>query len=164
MNVLLSLNTVQPIEVFWVLIALIGMGFSVSNLVASQRSVRFLKSKRILNGRVRLAKNSRITEFVRLLIQSIEIMIGVLAMTLAPGPDVSTLPPKIRISSYAIEYGLIGIAILTLFQSFNSFRLRRYFLTSDKGDKGDKGVQGVPGPPPGLQGSNQNAGGNHDTH
>jgi hypothetical protein len=138
----LSLHTVQPVEVFWALIAVIGLGFSISNLVAAQRSIRFLKSKLILNGRVVLAKDSRLTESVRFLIQSIEVMIGALAMTLAPGPDISNLPWRVRATSFAIEYGLIGIAILTLFQSFNSFRLRRFFLTDKE----------------------ESAGGNHDTH
>lgn len=120
-------DNIQWIEVFWTFIAVSGAVLAIINISFAHRACKSLKRLGITNGRMVLAKAARVTEGVRLTIQVIEIGLGVIAMTL-PGQDVSLLPVRWQISALAIQWGIVACAILTMFQSVNSLRLRRYFL------------------------------------
>lgn len=125
-------STIQNIEILWTTIAVVGMLLAVYNFRSASRAIKHLRGLTTNHPEImKSAKFSRTEELARLLIQTIETSIGVIAMTL-PGSDPSQLPIKLQIATYMIQWGFIGTASLTLFQSFNSFLLRRFFLVEEE--------------------------------
>src|SRR4051812_24068751 len=85
-------GTVEDIELVWTFIAAAGFVFSVFNLKDSLGDWRYLRRRGVKNGRLSVARSNAYTELSRTVIQSIFLVIGILALML-PAPPASSLPP-----------------------------------------------------------------------
>jgi len=128
---LFNVGNAEAIEALWTSIGVLGLIYAMMNFASAQAAVKYARKLGISDARFVMAKALRVTEMIRFLIQSIVVIIGVMAMTLPPGAS-TELPFRYRVFGFMIRWGLIVFASLTLIQSFNSWRLRRYFLIGDK--------------------------------
>ncbi len=131
MAALFNVGNAEAIEALWTSIGVLGLIYAMMNFASAQAAVKYARKLGISDARFVMAKALRVTEMIRFLIQSIVVIIGVMAMTLPPGAS-TELPFRYRVFGFMIRWGLIVFASLTLIQSFNSWRLRRYFLIGDK--------------------------------
>jgi uncharacterized membrane protein len=123
---------IQGIEAVWVSIAVVGLVFAGANILHSNEVLRLLKSVNVHDGRiVRLAIWSRRTEFVRVMIQTIHLVIGLIAFTLPP-QQLGEISVKYQVSALLVRYGLVMSAGLTCLQSINSYLMRRELLEDNE--------------------------------
>lgn len=126
-----SYGTISDIEVMWTLIAAVGLGFSVWNLLDAKGDMDYYKSQGIINGRMSVARTNVWTEVTRAMKQFIFLIIGFLAFFLADAPNSLDLPTATAMIRFIITWGIIFSSLLTTFQSYLTFRLRRQ-LKSDR--------------------------------
>lgn len=98
-------GSVSDIEIVWSALSLIGLCFAANNFIHARRNMIALKKQNILNGRYTLARLFRATAAMRFAVQSIFLLIGILAAT---SPELTT-PVSIRatITGAAVRWGLI---------------------------------------------------------
>lgn len=123
---MIGLISIQAIELLFVLVAMLGFVFSLLNLKRGVRLVRHLKQMGLTNGRMRLAKFGRNQEAARALIQGIFIFVGTTAFFLPPGTN-EGLPTSFIIASSAIRYGLIAVAMIISWKSYQQWNFQRTF-------------------------------------
>lgn len=126
-----SYGTVSDIEILWVIIALIGLLFSVVNGVDAFRDKTALTEKGISNGRAKIAKVQEFQEWGRAVFQMIAGSIGLVAMLLPAPPNVH-LPLKQAIAEQLVQWGLIACSAIVTLQSYMSNHVRKELLRSDK--------------------------------
>jgi H+/Cl- antiporter ClcA len=117
-------GNVEDIEIFWTLIALVGLVFAIFNLREATQDKKAIKALKETNGRIKIAKASFKSEIARVIKQAIFLVIGVLAMTL-PGVEYTGLPWSQILINVTIRWGLITASFLTTYQSYLVYRLRR---------------------------------------
>lgn len=154
--------TISDIEIFWVIIALVGCVYSVSNVRAALMDVRRLYDAppysghwtwwqlfyanlgwgRPLpinpdgNGRFPIAWAQARVETARLLIQVIFITVGIAAMTV-PDIETSLLPTKYVIVGALSRWGFIAASLLVTYQSVVNRRVRKHVLAYAHHEGGD---------------------------
>lgn len=120
-------GSVEDIELLWTLIALIGLGFSVVNLKTSIGDLRFLKGKKISNGRLAVAQVNMYTEASRTAIQAIFLGVGIIALML-PAPPAAALSPLQLAISVGIRWGFLVASFLLTFNTALSRNLRKTLM------------------------------------
>lgn len=128
-------GTVSDIEIVWTLIALFGASFALYNWREASADLRALKVAGTKNGRLLLASTNRVMESIRVVVQTIFLTIGLLAMTIPDRPD-ARLDNRIEITAFLIRWGIITASGLIAFKSFLAFRLRNE-LKESYGDPQD---------------------------
>jgi hypothetical protein len=118
-------GSVSDIEVAWVLIALVGAVFAFFNLREAHNDKVRLRRLGIANGRHLLARTNFIAESTRLTKQIIFAVIGLLAFFVPEAPDTLDLPAVQAAIRFAITWGLILASVLTTYQSYLAFKVRR---------------------------------------
>jgi hypothetical protein len=124
---------ISEIEVFWVLLALFGLIFSLFNFLEARKDVQALDRAKITNGRRLIATTARFQDGGRSLVHLIFLGIGLGSWTLTDMP-LSDLPTNVLIITILIRWGLIFAAAILVVQSFASFRLRRNILAQEQYD------------------------------
>lgn len=119
-------GTVSDIEVAWVLLNLAGILLSSYNVRGAwldrQAATRLAPAT---NGRRRLARTQERVELARFAIQTILLVIGVGAMLL-PDAMARDLPTRYVVYGAVFRWGMISVAVLVAYQSWENFALRRY--------------------------------------
>jgi hypothetical protein len=118
-------GTISDIEVVWTLIALFGLIFSVFNVREALIDRKVLKISGVKNGRKMIADYSLISESARATIQTIFLVVGILAMTLADAIDSANAPWNVVLIGVVFRWGLILSASLISLKSFLAWRLRK---------------------------------------
>lgn len=116
-------GTVSDIEIVWTLIAACGLVFAIFNLNEAFKDWRELGPR--LNGLRQIASLSLKLEATRVVIQSIFVAIGLMAMTLKDPPDQLDLPWRVVAVTAMFRWGLVTSALLVMYQSFANFQARR---------------------------------------
>lgn len=123
-------GSVSDIEIVWTLIALVGVSFAFFNLIEAIRDLEALKAIGDADGRRMIAWLTIRLETTRVVIQSIFILIGILAMTIVDPPDQRALPTKIIVVNALFRWGLVVSALLICYQSYANFQMRRVIRRS----------------------------------
>lgn len=119
-------GSVADIEIVWVLMAVIGVGFSLYNLGGAVGDLRYFKKLKLPpNGRRDVAYSSVIVETARLLILLIFVSIGVIAMFLPELPPNVDIPRTQLLVGIAVRWGLIVSSALIILQSFVNAAVRK---------------------------------------
>ncbi len=121
-------GSVSDIEVAWVIIAVIGAVFAAFNLDAAHSDKLRLEQLGVANGRSKLAKANLFAEVTRLIKQCIFALIGVLAFFVPEAPDTLDLPLAQAAIRFAITWGLVLASVLTTYQSYLAYKVRRDIL------------------------------------
>lgn len=121
------------IQILWTTIAIVGFGFAANNFLSSNRVVDNLARENDVEDEVelRVSRSLRMTELMRVTVQSIFISIGAISF-FTPTTILDGLPLRIQVFAYALRWGLVFAAMLTAAQSINLFYLRRYFTRRDE--------------------------------
>lgn len=118
-------GNVSDVEIIWVLIALVGFGYSMVNVKDALADRRFLNEHNIQNGRRALARYQGIAEILRAATQFIFLVIGLLAMFLPETPNSLDMPSTQVALRVAITYGLIASSIMLTIKSYLGYRVRQ---------------------------------------
>lgn len=117
-------GSVSDVEILWVLVALVGLVYSILNILDARGDKEYLDTHNIQNGRRALAKYQLIAEYLRAAIQLIFAMIGLAAMTLPEVPNSAHLPRHELIIRVLLTYGLIAASIMLSIKSYLGYRVR----------------------------------------
>lgn len=121
-------GTLSGLELLWILVALIGAAITTYNTVHAHGDYQYVKHNNISNGRRIVARTAYWTEAMRLVIQVIFLIIGVMAAFI-PDPSSYGLPLKSIVIGYFIRVGLIVSSILLTVKSEMLRRMRRAIHT-----------------------------------
>lgn len=116
-------GSVSDIEIVWTLIALFGLGFAIWNFFDAVAGYRDLGAR--LNGLRQTAVASIKLEATRVVIQTIFVLIGVLAMTLKDPSNSLHQPWRVLLLGAVFRWGLVISAGLVMYQSYINFEIRR---------------------------------------
>jgi hypothetical protein len=123
---MMTMGTVQALEVVFGSAALVGLAFSFMNIRDARLDLRTLREAGVQNGRRWVARSMLFLESVRAAIQLIHISIALIAMSMEPGPRVE-LPPKIALYTGLIQWGLIVSAALVSVLSIAAWAWRKWY-------------------------------------
>lgn len=118
----------SPIEVVWTALAVLGFLVAAINTAESIGDLAAVEELRITNGRRITAWFIVATECTRVLVQSVFILLGVLAMGLPGAPENVQVPADIRKFTLVFQWGLVFVASLIVAQSIAIFLMRRLVL------------------------------------
>ena len=118
-------GTVEDIEVLWTISSLVGLIFSILVFRAAVGDWKFLKLHNIFNGRRVTAKIAVLGEGTRAIKQMIFLAIGIIALLL-PSPPHVDLSSIQSIAGIFVRWGLICASLLTTYQSFLVYSLRKH--------------------------------------
>lgn len=130
--VLAVIGNVSWIEILWTAVAAAGLGFAAENLVEAYRDLSVVDHEHDpVDGKAKeiLAVSAIITEWMRAAVQTIFILIGVLAMVVAMPSSHVQLPLKLRIFGWVFQYGLVIAAALCAGKSVVLWETRRRLNT-----------------------------------
>lgn len=116
-------GTVSDIEIVWVVLALVGVVFTLLNLGEAKSDLKWVNRAGISNGRRVLAQTGLWMEVCRFVIQAIFCVIGVLAMLVHDAP--SSIPAAQEAIRVAITWGLIISSALLTFKTYLARRVRK---------------------------------------
>lgn len=113
----LGIRDASWLELAWTAIASTGALFALLNVADARIDLGVVEHER-RNGPAKaiFAWGSIVTESIRVLIHTVFVTIGVLAMLLAE-PPAQQLPTKIRVFTLVFKWGLLSVAILATSQS-----------------------------------------------
>lgn len=121
-----SYGTVSDIEIVWVGLASVGVGFTLYNMISAYKDMRYLMGLKLPpNGRRDLAVSTVLVEAMRLICLLIFIAIGIAAMTLPEIPPDLQIPTNQLVIGILIRWGLILASILIILQSILNAAIRR---------------------------------------
>lgn len=115
---------VSDVEIIWVVVAFVGLIYSLLNVQDSLGDRKFLDDNRITNGRRALAKYQLMAEILRAGMQLIFFAIGVAAMTLPEIHNSADLPTHELVIRVLLTYGLVASSIMLTIKSYLGFRVR----------------------------------------
>ena len=118
-------GSVSDIEIFWTLIATLGLCFSFYTIREASGDWLTIRDSGIGNGRKLLARSTLLSEWGRAVVQSIFLVIGVLAMFTPEAPNASEGPWYVVAIRVLITWGLISSSILISGNTALSFYTRR---------------------------------------
>lgn len=124
----LSYGTVSDIEITWTLIATLGLGFSLFNLIDAWRDRTAVIAARLTNGRRIIANFAVRAEAARTAIQAIFVLIGAMAMFI-PDPPPGALHGFAEIDSIVTQSGLVLVALLIMVKSIDAYLVRHQLTT-----------------------------------
>lgn len=122
---------ISEIEVFWVILAVFGLAFSVYNSKEAHKDVKKLDEVGIENGRRMIAVTQRFQDGCRALVHLIFLAIGLASWTLVDTP-LENQPWNVVLITVLIRWGLITSAGILVAQSYASFHLRRSIIAQEK--------------------------------
>jgi hypothetical protein len=117
-------GNVSDIEVLWVLIATIGVIFSLHNVQESRKDLHALRERNIRNGRHRIAITGLRAEAGRAIVQMIYFTIGAYAMAF-PEPPTQHEPFKFSLFRFLFQWGFILSSVILTLKSYWNYELRR---------------------------------------
>lgn len=126
-------GTISDIEIMFGLIALFGLIFSLYNVREAQEDIGYLRERNIGNGRMKIAVFARRAEIARATIQSIFVMLAIMAMLFPDQPSLPNEPLKLVIYRFLFVWGLMISAALLSLKSYWNWHLRRELL--DEGSR-----------------------------
>lgn len=118
-------GSVSDIEIVWVLVAVVGLTFSLFNFRDALRDKARLIRAKVSNGRMLVAQANLLGEATRAVKQAIFATIGALAMLLPEVPPQANIPLKNQLIGFFIRWGLITASALTTYQSYLGWQIRR---------------------------------------
>jgi hypothetical protein len=115
---------VSDIEILWVLIALVGMIFSLHNVSETRQDLAVLRYKNIRNGRWKIAVTGLRAEVGRFIIQSIYLAVGIYAMFF---PDPPSMHESLRVAAFRFlfQWGFIVSSLILTLKSYWNYELRQ---------------------------------------
>lgn len=117
-------GSVSDIEIAWVLIALVGLAYSLFNVREALADIDWLETNKISNGRRQLAKYQLAAECLRSAVQLLFVTVGILAMFVPETPDMLALPTLQVVLGFLIRWGLITASIMLTIKSYLGKRVR----------------------------------------
>lgn len=113
-------TTVQPIEIAWTVLGILGLYYALSNFLEARADVIALEKRNVDGVASVVVQGTVVVESIRFAMQLLIVLIGVLAMFSAP----SAPPPNLLLST-VIVISLFLISAGLTFKSWYSRRLRR---------------------------------------
>ena len=121
---MIATEHVSVIEFVWVLVALVGLVYSLINIRESQDDFHWLDAQKIANGRRTLARYQLWAELLRALTQAIFLVIGVLSLFLPNPPDIP-LTTLQTVTYFCIRWGLVTASLCLTIKSYLGHRVRQ---------------------------------------
>jgi hypothetical protein len=127
------METVQPIELIWLVLNCVGLFFSIYNIIDSQKDMRAADD--LTNGNKPAAK-----EMVKLSIQQdvvrtvplfLFVIVGVVAVTLPADPQPQSRPIAGGIIALCFVLVSVGLVLNSLFQFIGRRRILRLLRVRD---------------------------------
>lgn len=128
------MSNVQPLEVFWVLLLGIGSAFSVYCLYDAMEDKKAFKEKKIDGNVLYVTQASIRTEASRVVQQLLLLSAGVIAMFIPNDPR----PPFHPYFAAFILLTFLAHGALLVLNSYQGFKVRRYFTRVAGGKKGER--------------------------
>jgi hypothetical protein len=118
----------SEIEIFWVILAAIGLIFAAYNLREAHKDMKALDREGITNGRRTIAKAARYQDGCRAVVHAVFLAIGLSSAIFLPDMDLDKLPTNILVVTILVRWGLILSAGILVSQSYVSYALRRTII------------------------------------
>lgn len=125
-------GSVEDIELLWTIIAFVGLVFSLINFADAYKDCKYLAARGITNGRILVAKTNLWTEGMRGAIQTIFLVIGVLALMIESPPQTKLTTAQFLIG-IVIRWGIITASLLLTIKTYLVRHLRTVLAEGNNG-------------------------------